>query len=632
MSPRDRSGKHRTAVSGMNRREALSMLGAVGAAATLVHGAAPATATAAPPSARPRVGGRMTGARAAVTALCNEGVRCVFGVPGAQSNEFWDAMKSRGMDYLLVTNEFSASIMADGAARATGEVGVFNVVPGPGITNALTGIGEASLDSVPLVGIVTDVERGPHSKAFQVHSLRGPDLLRPVTKAVFEVKHQSEIPEAIHRAFRVARAGEPGPVAVVMPFGLFNESWDYDVAMPGDPVLPFDETAYQQAVRLLADPSYRVGIYAGMGCADTKDSLARVADVLQAPVATSVSGKGSIADSHPLAVGWGYGPQGTRAAECAFKEVDLVLAIGVKFSEVSTGSYSIPCHPALVHVDANAQNLGRNVPATVKVHADAGLFLSRLLADSAMIRRSTDASLVRRIAYYRELDRCENEHVQIHCGVDPMAFYVRLREALGRDDLVFVDVTASTHWASEAFKVEGPRRYFTPADNQAMGWALPAALGAQRVRPDRRVVSVVGDGCFLMSGMELSTAARAGLPVKFFVINDGAYHYMQMLQQSAYRRTTATELARLDYAALARGFGVAYNEIPANDDLDAGIQRALATAGPVITNIHASYEGREIRWLKAVRRSYIDKLSTGQKARVATRVGMRSMDRNPIND
>src|SRR5262245_9557253 len=139
--------------SGLNRREALGVLGAVSATATLVH-SRPAAAASPGLHGRPRIGGHMSGAKAAVAALCNEGVQCVFGIPGAQSNEFWDAMKSAGMDYLLVTNEFSASIMADGAARATGQVGVFNTVPGPGVTNALTGIGEARLDSVPLVGLI----------------------------------------------------------------------------------------------------------------------------------------------------------------------------------------------------------------------------------------------------------------------------------------------------------------------------------------------------------------------------------------------------------------------------------------------------------------------------------------------
>ena len=512
----------------------------------------------------------MTGAQAAVAALCRECVPCVFGVPGAQNNEFWDAMKSAGMPYLLVTNEASASVMADGSARATGGVGVFSVVPGPGLTNSLTGIGEALLDSVPIVGLVTDVDRRAGAPAFQVHSTPNAPVLRPLCKAVLEAKHPAQVPFLIHDAFRIARAGEPGPVAVVLPFHLLTEIWDYDGVAPPPYPAPFDEPAYRRAIGVLSDRRARVGIYAGMGCLDVGPALACASEILQAPVATSVSGKGAIPDAHPLAVGWGYGAQGTRAAEKAFKEVDVVLAVGVKYSENSTASYNIPRHDKLIHVDANPSNIGRNVPACVGVNADSRVFLARLIQDADAVRRPANPGLVRRIAHYRNLDRRENSRERITQGVDPMLFLLQLRCALGPDELIFVDVTAATHWASEAIDVAGPRRYFTPANNQSMGWAIPAALGAQKVRPDRIVAAISGDGCFLMSGLEMSTAARAGLPVKFFVLDDGAYHYMQMLQEPTFRRTTATELARVDFAHYAASMGLAYNVIEQNADLPAG--------------------------------------------------------------
>ena len=497
-----------------NRREAFGVLGAAGALAAL----APTSARADLPSALPGPGpersvrGRMTGAQAAVAALCCECVPCVFGVPGAQNNEFWDAMKSAGMPYLLVTNESSASVMADGAARATGGVGVFSVVPGPGMTNSLTGIGEALLDSVPIVGLVTDIDRRPGAPSFQVHSTPNAAVLRPLCKGVLDVRHPAQIPFLIRDAFRIARAGEPGPVAVVLPFPLLLESWDYDGVAPPPYPAPFDEPAYRRAVGLLSDRRARVGIYAGMGCQDAGPALACAAEILQAPVATSVSGKGAIPDRHPLAVGWGYGAQGTRAAEKAFGDVDLVLAVGVKYSENSTASYAIPKHDRVIHVDANPANLGRNVPADVCVQADAGQFLGRLVADAGAVRRPTDPGLARRIARHRDLDRRENTRERITEGVDPMLFLLQLRCALGPDELIFVDVTAASHWAAEAISVPGPRRFFTPANNQSMGWAIPAALGAQRVRPDRMVASISGDGCFLMSGLEMSTAAPGGAP------------------------------------------------------------------------------------------------------------------------
>jgi acetolactate synthase-1/2/3 large subunit len=575
----------------------------------------------------------MTGAQATVAALCVERTRCAFGVPGAQNNELWDAMKAHGLPYLLVTNESSASIMADASARATGVPGVFAVVPGPGLTNALTGIGEALYDSVPIVGIVTDIDRRPGAPIGQVHGLANAAILRPVCKLVLEVRHQGQIPPAIHQAFRAALCGEPGPAAVVIPYHLYAEVWDYDEPLPPPPTLSFDEAAYRRALGLLSNRRYRVGIYAGMGCQDAAPSLAAVAETLQAPVATSVSGKGAIAENHPLSVGWGYGPQGTRTAERTFcKDVDLVLAVGVRYSENSTANYSIPGKERLIHVDANPHNLGRNVPADVAVCADSRLFLDRLLADAAAIRRPPGPALWRTIAGRRAADRCSYQQVQIQDGVDPMVFLVHLRRLLGPDELLFVDVTTAVHWAAEAVDVCGPRRFFTPANNQSMGWAVPAAVGAQRVRPDRRVAAVTGDGCFLMTGLEASTAAREGLPVKFFVLDDGAYHYMQMLQIPTFRRTTATEIARIDFAALAQGLRLSFNCIPTNADITPGIARALATPGPVLTRVVVRYDGRQIRWLDALKSSYIDHLRTGQKVRMAGRIAARSLDRRPDND
>jgi acetolactate synthase-1/2/3 large subunit len=634
---RRRSGttvEERRLMPNLSRREALGVLGMWGATAA----ADPATSARADHVEvrgyvnRAGIQGRMTGAQAAAAALCCTGVPCVFGVPGAQNNELWDALKARRVPYLLVTNEASASVMADASARATGAVGCFCVVPGPGLTNAMTGIGEALYDSVPILGVVTDVDRGPRARIGQVHGLPTAALLQPIVKAVLEVRHQAEIPGAIYQANRLARAGEPGPVAVVIPFPLYTEVWDYDHPVPPPYPLPFDEPAYRRALGLLADRRHRVGLYAGMGCLDAGPALAAVAELLQAPVATSVSGKGCVPDAHPLAVGWGYGKQGTRAAEKAFQGVDLVLAVGVRYSEVSTANYAIPRHDRLIHVDANPSNLGRNVPADVCLCADARLFLDRLLVDAAAVQRPACPPLWKTIRAGRAIDQRANARVRITRGVDPMYFLVQLRCALGPEELIFVDVTASTHWASEAIGVPGPRRYFTPANNQSMGWAIPAAIAAQRVRLDRQVVCITGDGCFLMSAIEISTAARAGLPVKFFVLDDGAYHYMQMLQEPVFRRTTATELARIDFAAFAQGVGVGYNEIGHNADVAAGIARALAVPGPVLTRLVAGYEGRSIRWLEALKSTYINRLTTEQKVRMATRVAARSLNGHPDDD
>jgi acetolactate synthase-1/2/3 large subunit len=576
--------------------------------------------------------GHMTGAKALVETLVQEGAECVFGIPGAQENELWDAMKSRGLGYLLVTHEFSAAAMADGYARSTGKPGVICIVPGPGVTNALGGIGEALLDSIPMVCIVGDVARGDKYRPFQLHELPQAGLLKQVTKDLIEVQHVAEIPGAVRQAFQVARSGEPGPVAVTVPYNLLIVSHDFHSSPLPPASLPFDDNSFQVALALLGNRKLRVGIYAGLGCMDYSASLARLAETLQAPVATSVSGKGVVPEDHPLAVGWGYGPQGTRTAEQTFKSVDLVLALGVRYSEVSTAFYSLPQHRNLIHVDVNPNNLGRIMKTDVCVHADAGLFMDRVLEQAACVERRHNEKLVARIKELRCEEDKKNAELFAPSGADPMAFVRTLRSCTAADALTFVDVTLTEHWAAEAYQTLLPRTYFNPTNNQMMGWSIPAAIGAQRTHPGRQTVTITGDGCLLMSAMEISTAARENLPVKFFILDDQSYGIMQALQKSAYLRTTATILARLDYASLAKGWGVGYGEITTTADLQGGIRGALETPGPVLTRVVTDYRKRPVRWIDAVKGRYKKELSMEQKVRFATRLGVRSMDMSPEND
>lgn len=617
----------------LNRRDLLK--------SAIIAPTATALATTATPPAAEAGLDRVTGAEAVTLTLQQEGVGCVYGIPGAQENELWDTFKTRGLPYLLVTHEFSAACMADGYARATGQVGVLCVVPGPGLTNSLSGLGEALLDSVPVVCIVGDVARGDRYRPFQVHALDGAALLRPVTKQVFEVTAVSEIPAAIRQAFAVARAGEPGPTAVVIPWNLLIEAGPYRPCPRLVVPTPFDEAAYQRAVAILANRNLRVGIYAGYGCMDYAQELTQVAELLQAPVATSMSGKGAIAETHPLAVGWGFGPHARTTAEQIFAGrrlrpgdgVDCVLAVGVKFSEVSTGFYSNPQPRLLIHVDAEPRNINRILRTDVCVQADAGEFFRRLLAQADCLRRAPDAALQARIAALKCAERHEAARPRpTRCGIDPMQTILALREAMPSSGLLFVDVTISEHLATEAFTACQPRTYFIAADNQSMGWSIPAAIGAQRVLPDRTVATLTGDGCLLMSGLEISTAAREGLPVKWFILDNRVYHYMQMLQNAAYRRTTATVLAQIDYRAFAQAMGVAYRDISDVQQLRAGVDEALRYPGPVLVRVATDPTDRPIRWVEAVRRRFTEELSAAQKLRFLARIAARSVDRHPQND
>jgi acetolactate synthase-1/2/3 large subunit len=615
---------------------------------TLLHGAAVAggmllASTAPVRAALPRrnagwIEGKMTGAMATVETLIQEGCECVYGIPGAQENELWDAMKSKGLPYLLCTHEFSASTMADGYARATGKPGVLAVVPGPGVTNSLSGMGEALVDSIPLVAIVGDIAQGEKFRPFQVHCLDQVALLKPVTKGVFHVEEVGQIAAAIRQAFALAMAGEPGPVAVIIPYTMLTEAHDFKTGPAEVPGVPFDEIAFEKALKMLVLKRLKVGIYAGQGCMDYSEQLVRLAETLQAPVATSVSGKGCFPECHPLSVGWGYGSHATGAAEKIFdpmnplRKVELLLAIGVRFSEVSTGYYNMPKMPHVIHVDANACNLGKVVKADVCVHADAGMFLNKCLEFENALKREFDGKLHDKIKSVKADDLQRYNKIEALSGADPMQFLLKLRKCLPDDGLVFVDVTVTEHLAAEAFQVTKPRTYFNPTDNQAMGWSIPAALGAQRVKPGKPVVTITGDGCFLMSGMEISTAGRENLPVKFFILDDQAYHYMQRLQKAAYLRTTATILARMDYSAYAQAMGVGYLEIDGNSKLETGIKAALDYPGPVIVRVMVDYRDRKIRWIDAVARRYTREMTPAQMTRFLARIGSRAIQFQPAND
>lgn len=570
------------------------------------------------------VTGSFSGARALVETLLSEGTRAVFGIPGAQENELWDEMKQRGLNYTLVTHEFSAATMADGYARATGQPGVIAIVPGPGITNCMTGLGEARLDSIPIVCIVGDVARGEKYRAFQVHELDNTAMLKTVCKQVFSVDSVGDIPLMVRQAFVAAQSDEPGPVAVVVPYNLFLERHLFRSAPIGGPVRPLDLPGTEEAIELLSKENLRIGIYAGLGCMDHSAQLVRLAEVLQAPVATSVSGKGAFPADHPLSVGWGYGPQGSIVAERAFGAVDVVLAIGVRFSEVSTGFYSFP-KKRLIHVDQCRENLGAVYSPEVLVHADAGRFLGACLAQSDRISRQPNPGLADRILSYRESETRVFQTNYARRGNDPMALILAIRENMSSEDLFYVDVTASEHLAAEAWQATQPRTYFNPTDNQGMGWSLPAAMGGQRAFPGRKVATLTGDGCLLMSAMELSTAARENLPVKFFILDDGAYHYMQMLQGAAYKRTTATILAPINYESLAKGLGVGYVKIESGETLAEGVKSAFAKPGPVLIQVSTDYGTRPFRWIDAARNRFISELSREQKIRFAARLGSRSV-------
>src|SRR5262249_34088959 len=242
-------------------------------------------------------------------------------------------------------------------------------------------------------------------------------LLRNVCKDVLEVRGVGQIPDAVRHAFRLARAGEPGPVSVVIPYNLLIAAHHFNSGPLAPCPIPVDDAAAQRALALLAEQRLRVGIYAGLGCMDHSPLLVRAAEVLQAPVATSMSGKGAMPENHPLSVGWGYGPQGKCTAEQGFKNIDVVLAIGVKYSEDATGFYSQPQHRHLIHVDICQGNLARIMRTEICVNEDAGYFLNRVL-QCPQLARPFNPRLHECIRNFKALDCRKYSEICAPCGCD----------------------------------------------------------------------------------------------------------------------------------------------------------------------------------------------------------------------
>ncbi|MFI5181997.1 MAG: thiamine pyrophosphate-binding protein, partial [Thermoanaerobaculia bacterium] len=324
---------------------------------------------------------RLTGAELVVRALVDEGVSLAFGIPGTHNIELYDVLASTpSIRAVLVTDEQSASFMADAAARATGQIACVNVVPGAGLTHAMSGIAEAFLDGIPMLVLGCGIRRDT-GKAYQLHDVDQIALARPVTKAQLRPGRGAELYDVVRRACRIARAGVPGPVFVEVPADQYLFRHDASLAPPppeAPPPAPADETVALAAKLLGA--ARRPLLYLGLGAAGAAANLVALAERLESPVATTFQGKGVFPESHPLWLWPGFGDAAPPFARAVAASCDATLAIGCRFGEVATGSYGISPRRPLIHVDIDPAVPGRNFPADLPIAADADAFVAAFLA------------------------------------------------------------------------------------------------------------------------------------------------------------------------------------------------------------------------------------------------------------
>ena len=518
------------------------------------------------------------GAEIVVRALEDEEIPFTFGIPGTHNIELYDALAaSEKVRPVLVTDEQSPSFMADAVWRSSGRLGCVNVVPGAGLTHALSGIAEASMDNVPMLVLACGIRRDT-GMAFQLHDVDQGAIARPVTKEVLRPERGEEIYGAIRRACRLARDGVPGPVMVEIPANLyfFRHETSFEAHRPEQAaVSPIAAADRDRAAEILGR-SGRPLLYLGLGAAGAGANLVRLAERLEAPVSTTFQGKGVFPESHPLFLWPGFGASAPPFVREVVRGCDATLAIGCRFGEVATGSYGAIPPGALVHVDISPDVPGRNYPVEVGVAADAGTFVEALLA--GLPARRQDPSLRRAITSgHTDVDQATRAPSAAG-RIAPGLLFRALQNRFGPETIFTTDSGNGTFLAVELLKLERPGHFLAPVDYSCMGYAIPAAIGAKLARPDAPVVALVGDGAFLMTGLELLTASQLGVPVVAIVLRDRELAQISQFQKVALDRKVCSELPDYDVASLCRGVGVECLPLAAESDIDAVLERAAAIA------------------------------------------------------
>ncbi len=565
---------------------------------------------------------RIRGAELVVKALEAEGVRFTFGIPGTHNTELYDALeRSPVVRPVLVTSELAAAFLADGISRTTAQTGVLTVVPGAGVTHALSGIAEAFMDTVPMVVLACGI-RSDTGAAYQLHAIDQLAVLRPVTKAAWRVEHVDAIVPRVREAFRLARSGTPGPVAVEIPADLMLLTHDATrpEARPPAPgaAEPAPELVEEAARRLAA--ARRPGLYVGLGAAGAAEWLPELAERLGAPVATTISGKGVFPETHPLWVWPGFGPQAPRFAAEVMGECDCLLAIGCRFSEVATGSYGLTPPANLIHVDTAPEVFHRNFKAAVAVESDAERFVRALLAllgGEARDRRDLEQAIA---AGHRKVEETWAKEIS-RKGVTPARLLATLQRHCGPDTVYSTDSGNGTFLAMEHLRLDRPGCFIGPVDFSCMGYSVPAAVGASLASPARDVVALAGDGALLMTGLELIAGGAAGATPVVVVLRDGRLGQIAQFQRIPLNRETCTVLPPFDVEDLARATRCSYFRVLTDAELEPVVPLALEAARggrPVMVEVAIDYS-RKTFFTRGVVKTNFWRLPWGDRLRMLGR-------------
>jgi acetolactate synthase-1/2/3 large subunit len=525
------------------------------------------------------------------------GVDIVFGLPGTQNIDFYNALRESSIRSVLATNETAASFMANGYFRSSGYPGVLVTIPGPGFFYAMPGLAEAEHDSAAVIHIVITREETPQ-KAYSLQTTDIEAIAKPIVKSVHTIDSVSDIEGGITDAYVDAVVGEPGPVLVMIDRqALMERSSDTgnSPATAFKPVVP-DRKSVSEVAALIVE-SKKIVIFAGQGAAGASGQLLKLAELIEAPVVTTCSGRGLIPENHRLSINIDFSIAGVKQVNELFERSDLILAVGCKFSHNGTGGFALNMPESkLVHIDASRRVLeSGNYPASIAIESDTTQFLNMLMENSDELRTGTHGfsdlpRLKRRIEEERSKRlRCEPMIVGADIGNMSDLFGI-LNDHDLTDTIIVTDAGFHQTLTRNYIKVHRPRSLIVPSDMQSMGFGLPAAIGAGMASPGRKVICVTGDGCFRITAMELTVAVREKLDLAVMLFSDGQLGSIRLQQFSAFGVDQSVSIGHADYAALAESLGVAYLRLDAPAETQ--IKKFFETSGVRLLEVRLEDSGK----------------------------------------
>jgi acetolactate synthase-1/2/3 large subunit len=517
-------------------------------------------------------------------ALLAQDGKIVYGLPGDHILGIYDAFtRHKQIKPITVKHESAASFMADAHFRCTGEPGICIVTTGPGAANAVNGIAQAYTESSAVILICGQAPIkywGKGSIHEIAHANNQAKIFEPITKKQLRIKNIAEIPWTIAEAYKTARSGRPGPVYIEIPMNVIEGKGNvrgYPQAKVEE-VKP-DPRILDQAADILIEAQLPI-IYAGGGVnfSDASKQLIELAECLDAPVVTTVNGKGSIPYDHPLHAGLGIGRAGDPEAISMIDKSDVMLAVGCRFDAIATWFWTLKAPKNLIHIDVDSNVIGRVYPTKVKIVSDAKLALSQLLRKikrRAGIRKRKTRELIAKtkVEFRKQL----KEQLKERKGyVNPVKFVYTLRDVLDRDAILTTDVGLNEFFMID-FPVYHPRSFLASAAYNSMGFGIPAAIAAKINHPEKTVICVTGDGGFAMAGAEIATAVQNHAKIIIVIFNDKKYRILELLQSMRFKeRYVETDLYNPDFMKLAEAYDISYYKIQEDKQTKTVLGEALA--------------------------------------------------------